>query len=206
MKTTPNPTAEQIIAQAALDADTVLPDALDPEEQAADIGKLAAERLCAAGLLGGDPTEEHLCGDWPAPCNCDDSETHDAAGVAPREPSPVASTPTASDDSGHGGDDNRGGREDGPEDEGRSHQATVAGTPQRPSGCAECHRASGHKMDCSHRLAPSPDREQLIAEAIAGALDSAGIETATGEAWRTDSHEVVTLSAAVSATLRGGEQ
>ncbi|WP_336991054.1 hypothetical protein [Leucobacter sp. VD1] len=78
------------------------------------------------------------------------------ARVAPREPSPVASTPTVSDDSGHGGDDDRGGREDGPEDEGRSHQATVAGTPQRPSGCAECHRASGHKMDCSHRFAAQP--------------------------------------------------
>lgn len=82
-----------------------------------------------------------------------------AAGVAPQEPSLVASAPTVGDDGGHGGDDDRGGREDGPEDEGCSHQATVAGTSQRPSGCAECYRAEGHKMDCSLRAIPTEPSE-----------------------------------------------
>ncbi|PRI11899.1 hypothetical protein [Leucobacter massiliensis] len=161
-------------------------------EAVAQLCDAVADALSSPGLLVGAPTEELRIDDdflhiyWRDPVegcwvayrrvDCVGEEELPtnrlaAAGVAPQKPSPVASTPTVSDDSGHGGDDDRGGREDGPEDEGRSHQATVAGTPQEPSGCAVCHRADGHKMDCSLRATLSPDREKLIAEAREAAIE-----------------------------------
>ncbi|GAB2567383.1 hypothetical protein [Leucobacter ruminantium] len=133
-----------------------------------------AEMFRAAGLLGGDPTEEQIeavarelaCLDegdsWPTNAQLGGSLTGDrdveyregmreqardlllvaarAAGVAPQDELPVASALPVGDDSGHAGGDDRGSREDGPEEEGCSHQVTVAVTP-------------------------SPDREKLIAEA-----------------------------------------
>ncbi|QAB18714.1 hypothetical protein Leucomu_13055 [Leucobacter muris] len=156
-------------------AERIIEEVLHPFPERVWLSHRIVARLRAAGLLVGDPTEEQIERASIA-FSCETvEEWRDlgeevrrmirgdmrdaltaAVGVAPQEPSPVASTPTVSDDSGHGGDDDRGGREDGPEDEGRSHQATVAGTPQRPSGCAECHRSEGHKMDCSHRFAAQP--------------------------------------------------
>lgn len=176
MKTTPNPTAEQVINVAMRLAARTLGHAVSGSPRADDLARYILRHGAAAGAAaeaGDDPTEEQieavLFHRWDTMSRCCACGEHfigerafarhaltAAAGVAPQEPSPVASTPTVSDDSGHGGDDDRGGREDGPEDEGRSHQATVAGTPQRPSGCAECHRSEGHKMDCSHRFAAQP--------------------------------------------------
>lgn len=43
----------------------------------------------------------------------------------------------------------------------------------------------------------------MIAEALAAGLDAAGIETAMGEPWRTDSHEVQSLKAAVMGRVFG---
>lgn len=35
-------------------------------------------RFNGAGLVIVDEPAEYLCGDYPAPCNCDDPDTHDA--------------------------------------------------------------------------------------------------------------------------------
>ena len=51
---------------------------------------------------------------------------------------------------------------------------------------------------------PAQVDEAKLSGAIAGALDGAGIQSAMGEAWRVDSHEVVSIREAVVEQLRGG--
>lgn len=58
---------------------------------------------------------------------------------------------------------------------------------------------------CPEPSAPVQVDEAKLAEVIAGVLDSAGIQTAMGEEWDVDSHEVVSIRDAVAEWLRGGQ-
>lgn len=76
------------------------------------------------------------------------------AAVSDTAGSASAATLTVSDDGGHSGDDDRGGGEDSPEDEGCSHQATVAATPSKPTAkvVSVSYETSA---SCSHGVCPS---------------------------------------------------
>jgi hypothetical protein len=164
MTTTPNPTAEQIARKALVKTQR---EGLPRPRQAAQV----IADIRAAGLLGGNPTEEQIEGAARALCaeeqNTPWERFHRIVQDRYRATARIALA-----------------------------GARVA--VQEPSGCAECHRAEGHKLGCSHRLAlqepseyvvnddlaaselsrdpngwdekpaPSPDREKLIAEARDG--------------------------------------
>ncbi|MBK0420466.1 hypothetical protein JD276_15690 [Leucobacter sp. CSA1] len=158
MTTTPNPTAEQVIAEALQDMwpdSTLFGDAWSPESH--EVLSIAS-KLRAAGLLVGDPIEERLLAALNASANeirrrwklpeikmpltaFNAGEVASmraaliAAGVAPQEPS---------------------------EDEG------LDDCPACDTPLSRCAPGNACCEDCNHAAcwapAPSPDREKLIAE------------------------------------------
>lgn len=177
-------TPEQVIAEALRSVTPKLHEPLYTQvlnEQAAHV----AIELRAAGLLVGDPTEDAVergarylwSGDdvddpsvirvWEDKLDERDRERwreearefFAAAGVAPQDELPVASALPVGDDSGHAGDDDRGSREDGPEEEGCSHRTTVSGAPQEPAEASftERRRLAEHAWAGYRAVAGGPE-------------------------------------------------
>lgn len=149
--------------------------------------------------------------------------TADAAGVAPQDELPVASALPVGDDSGHAGDDDRGSREDGPEEEGCSHQVTLAVTPSPDREKLIANYCPEHG-DLLNRPADGADarsqrcRNAHDIEAIHAALDAAPvvdetalldvIETARRRWHRAGRHEPISaaITRAVLEHLRGEQR